>query len=77
MTIYCAGNMLVDIFHIGYILLFPVLKYADYCVINELESPSLAKLILRYYGMLLDGCSLTELIAEAGNVKHATMPAVV
>ena len=37
----------------------------------------LAKLILRYYGMLLDGCSLTELIAEAGNVKHATMPAVV
>ena len=44
MTIYCAGNMLVDIFHIGYILLLPALKYADYWVINELESPSLAKL---------------------------------
>ena len=52
MTICCAGNMLVDIFHIGYILLFPVLKYADYCVINELEAQQTTGVLLRDQ----DGC---------------------
>ena len=35
--------MLVDIFHIGYILLLPALKYADYWVINERKSPRSGK----------------------------------
>ncbi|MBO5837350.1 MAG: mannitol dehydrogenase [Oscillospiraceae bacterium] len=37
----------------------------------------LSKLILHYYEMILDGCSLTKLTAEAEKQKHASMQAVV
>ena len=41
------------------------------------ETHTLAKLILHYYEMLLDGYSLTALIAEADRIKHANMQEVV
>ena len=41
------------------------------------ENHPLAKLILHYYAMLLDGCSLMKLAAEADKVKHNSMNAVV
>ena len=41
------------------------------------ENHLLTKLILHYYKMLLDGCSLANLIAEADNIKHASMNAIV
>ena len=41
------------------------------------EDHKLAKLILHYYEMLLDGCSLTKLTAEADRVKHESMNAIV
>ena len=37
----------------------------------------LSQLILHYYEMILDGCSLMKLTAEAEKQKHATMGAVV
>lgn len=42
----------------------------------DMEHP-LSRLILRYYGMILDGCSLIKLTAEAEKQKHATMGAVI
>ena len=42
----------------------------------EGEHP-LAKLILHFYSMLLDGCSLAKLTAEADRVKHESMHAIV
>ena len=41
------------------------------------EEHPLAKLILHYYAMLLDGCSLQKLTAEADRVKHESMNAIV
>ena len=41
------------------------------------ENHLLTKLILHYYKMLLDGCSLANLITEADKIKHASMNAVV
>jgi len=38
---------------------------------------ALSKLIVHYYKMILDGCSLQKLVAEAEKVKHASMEAVV
>lgn len=37
----------------------------------------LSKLILHYYKMILDGCSLQKLVVEAEKVKHANMDPVV
>ena len=37
---------------------------------------ALSKLIVHYYKMILDGCSLQKLVAEAEKVKHASMEAV-
>ena len=37
----------------------------------------LSSLILHYYSMILDGCSLTKLAAEADRLKHENMGAVV
>ena len=42
----------------------------------DAEHP-LSQLILHYYEMILDGCSLMKLIAEAEKQKHAAMGAVV
>ena len=42
----------------------------------EEENP-LSRLILHYYEMILDGCSLLKLLAEAERVKHKSMDAVV
>lgn len=42
----------------------------------EDEHP-LTQLILHYYGMILDGCSVVKLAAEADKVKHESMNAVV
>lgn len=48
------------------------------CQVSKLEPEhELAKLILHYYEMLLGGCSLTELTAEADRVKHESMNAIV
>ena len=41
------------------------------------ETHPLAELILHYYTMLLDGCSLAKLTAEADRIKHESMQAVV
>lgn len=41
------------------------------------EDHKLAKLILHYYKMILNGCSLMELMSEADNQKHDSMHAVV
>ena len=41
------------------------------------ENHTLAKLILHYYEMLLGGCDLATLIAEADKIKHANMQPVV
>ena len=41
------------------------------------DAHPLAKLILHYYEMLLNGCSLVKLAAEADRVKHESMNAVV
>ena len=41
------------------------------------ETHTLTKLILHYYEMLLSGCSLLKLAAEAEKVKHESMQAVV
>ena len=41
------------------------------------ESHPLCQLILHYYEMILDGCSLSKLAAEAEKVKHKSMNAVV
>lgn len=41
------------------------------------ENHKLAQLILHYYGMILDGCSLLKLASEAENQKHQSMNAVV
>lgn len=38
---------------------------------------TLCKLILRYYAMILGGCSLQQLVTEAERIKHASMEAVV
>ena len=42
----------------------------------DAEHP-LAKLILHYYQMILDGCSLGKLIAAADRIKHESTPSVV
>lgn len=42
----------------------------------EEETP-LFRMILHYYEMILDGCSLLKLVAEAERVKHESMNAVV
>jgi mannitol-1-phosphate 5-dehydrogenase len=41
------------------------------------EDHRLAKLILHYYEMILDGCSLLKLMQEAEKQKHKSMGAVV
>ena len=41
------------------------------------EDHRLAKLILHYYEMILDGCSLLKLMQEAEKQKHESMQAVV
>lgn len=41
------------------------------------EEHMLSKLILHYYGMILDGCSLLKLANEAEKQKHESMNAVV
>ena len=41
------------------------------------ENHTLAKLILHYYKMLLSGCDLATLIAEADKIKHENMQPVV
>jgi len=41
------------------------------------EDHTLSKLILHYYAILLDGCSLSKLYAEADRVKHESMDAIV
>ena len=41
------------------------------------EIHPLSGLIMHYYEMLLDGCSLLKLVAEAEKVKHKSMTAVV
>lgn len=41
------------------------------------EDHALSKLILHYYAILLDGCSLSKLYAEADRVKHESMDAIV
>ena len=41
------------------------------------ENHTLAKLILHYYEMLLGGCSLTALVAEADRITHESMQATV
>jgi len=41
------------------------------------EDHHLSQLILHYYEMILDGCSLMKLTAEAEKQKHASMQAVV
>ena len=41
------------------------------------EAHPLHKLILHYYKMLLGGCDLKKLIAEADKLKHDSMQAVV
>ena len=41
------------------------------------EDHKLAKLILHYYEMILDGCSLAKLTVEADRIKHENMQAVV
>ena len=41
------------------------------------EEHPLSKLILHYYGMILDGCSLLKLMQEAEKLKHNSMNAVV
>ena len=41
------------------------------------EDHKLAKLILHYYEMILDGCSLLKLMTEAEKQKHKNMQAVV
>ena len=41
------------------------------------ETHTLAKLILHYYEMLLGGCDLAKLIAEADKIKHENMQPVV
>jgi mannitol-1-phosphate 5-dehydrogenase len=46
-------------------------------VSNLEETHTLAKLILHYYEMLLGGCDLAKLIAEADKIKHENMSAVV
>ena len=38
---------------------------------------ALSKLIVHYYKMILDGCSLQKLVAEAEKVKHTSMETVV
>ena len=38
---------------------------------------ALSKLIVHYYKMIIDGCSLQKLVAEAEKLKHASMEAVV
>lgn len=41
------------------------------------EEHPLSKLILHYYEMILDGCSLVKLMQEAEKLKHNSMNAVV
>jgi hypothetical protein len=41
------------------------------------EGHKLTLLILHYYEMILDGCSLVKLTAEADRIKHESMQAVV
>ena len=41
------------------------------------EDHPLTKLILHYYEMILDGCSLAKLTTEADRIKHESMQAVV
>ena len=41
------------------------------------EDHKLAKLILHYYEMILDGCSILKLMQEAEKQKHESMNAVV
>ena len=46
--------------------------------VSKLEDENrLFRLILHYYEMILDGCSLLKLVAEAERVKHESMNAVV
>ena len=48
------------------------------CEVSALgENHKLAKLILHYYEMILDGCSLLKLVSEAEKQKHESMNAVV
>lgn len=48
------------------------------CEVSRLEAEHpLTKLILHYYEMLLAGCNLAQLMAEADKVKHESMHAVV
>ena len=48
------------------------------CEVSRLEAEHpLSRLILQYYEMLLAGCDLAQLMAEADKVKHASMHAVV
>ena len=46
-------------------------------VANLSEDHKLAQLILHYYEMILDGCSLLKLVSEAEKQKHESMNAVV
>lgn len=41
------------------------------------EAHPISELILHYYAMILDGCSVLKLAAEADKLKHAAMSAVV
>ena len=41
------------------------------------ETHPLSRLILHYYEMILDGCSLLKLVSEAERMKHESMNAVV
>ena len=41
------------------------------------QDHELSRRILHYYGMILDGCSLADLVAEADKQKHDSMNAVV
>lgn len=51
---------------------------AALAMISQLDAQHrLSRLILHYYGMILDGCSLKKLAAEAEKQKHESMRAVV
>lgn len=52
-------------------------KAALYEVSKLDEHHPLAKLLLHYYAMILDGCSLLKLMTEADKQKHESMQAIV
>lgn len=48
------------------------------CEVSGLKvDHALSKMIVHYYKMILDGCSLQKLVAEAEKLKHASMETVV